>query len=945
MTTLPITELGLIKLSHQTRLNGFLLLCRLLVISAIALPFAHADDIEVFIPSSCGIEDKYRFVFIVDNSGSMSDLEFDQSKQTIDAASEYVLNNLANVELAIVQYGSNEVGDHAYDVTVPFTNTKTVAQNWGRVFGAVAPWDTYYQDHQPGSLSKMRRDGVYNAGGALDITDGDNVQFVFFTDAERDLGDACCSSIVAGPSTFAPTSTVHPMFGEYNALKNGSVLPGGIKAQFTVLHRMDYDETANQAGAAIASLGGNYTGLVENDPDDPDGAGTTPRRYLRGTLTATDTSEILALLGDVLKEIQFPSEIESFSSVAVDINRASWSTDNRAYFPLFKPSVNRAWQGNLKGYFIGSNGLEDTNGLPATEESDIGTVFAEQAQSFWSAQPDGNDALAGGATENFPNNRTLLSNVSAEMNLTHTENLLIDANTNVTNAMLAASDNAQRTSILSSLQTALMGDPLHSKPVVTKYNGKSIVYVMTNQGFLHAIDTTSPTLVGNHTGGEEHWAFMPQELLTNLPLLTAESTSGEHIYGLDGAITRWHIDHNQDGIVNDNDTLTLILGMRRGGRSYYAIDVTNPDSPKLKWQITGGTTPGFEDLAQSWSRMSLIRVKRNGRPATPTTKVDTDQVLVFGGGYDAGVLDDRTSRTTAGGGAIYMVDRDGALIWKTENAMQYSIPSDLTVIDSDADGLADRIYAPDLGGQIWRIDFDNVGSSSEFSVGKLAALGENSFQPFFYPPSVSAVGGYTRYFAISIGSGNRDHPLDESSANNLYMIKDEHTGKGPLPGSHDTIEVSDLYDVTDYRLGSNDPDVQAQSKSDLVDADGWVIKLAPGEKVLAEMVTIEGVAMATTFTPTQENSGAGSCGGIATSDSRFYMFDSATGSPVKSEATQDPNGSLSASDRSTVIGHSGIPSAPSILFPKNSGSVQILVDKQILSEIDQTLKVVFWHAR
>ena len=41
---------------------------------------------------------------------------------------------------------------------------------------------------------------------------------------------------------------------------------------------------------------------------------------------------------------------------------------------------------------------------------------------------------------------------------------------------------------------------------------------------------------------------------------------------------------------------------------------------------------------------------------------------------------------------------------------EYSIAfaTDLTVIDSDADGLADRIYAADLGGRVWRIDFDDV---------------------------------------------------------------------------------------------------------------------------------------------------------------------------------------------------------------------------------------------
>jgi len=73
---------------------------------------ACADDTEIFEAHNC---EKYRFVFIVDNSGSMSPTEFFQSKSTIDAVISEVLNSdLGEVQVAVVQYGSNNSGSLMY---------------------------------------------------------------------------------------------------------------------------------------------------------------------------------------------------------------------------------------------------------------------------------------------------------------------------------------------------------------------------------------------------------------------------------------------------------------------------------------------------------------------------------------------------------------------------------------------------------------------------------------------------------------------------------------------------------------------------------------------------------------------------------------------------------------------------------------------------------------
>ena len=159
------------------------------------------------------------------------------------------------------------------------------------------------------------------------------------------------------------------------------------------------------------------------------------------------------------------------------------------------------------------------------------------------------------------------------------------------------------------------------------YGNRQVVFVMTNQGLLHAIDATAPTVPGSGdaSGGEELFAYMPRRLLANLPALASGEVGDEHVYGLDGGITRWHEDADNDGVVDAGESLLLILGMRRGGDAYHAIDVSDPRAPRLRWVIDA-RTPGFANLAQSWSRASLIEVRRGA---------GTERVLVFGGGYDA----------------------------------------------------------------------------------------------------------------------------------------------------------------------------------------------------------------------------------------------------------------------------------------------------------------------
>ena len=51
-------------------------------------------------------------------------------------------------------------------------------------------------------------------------------------------------------------------------------------------------------------------------------------------------------------------------------------------------------------------------------------------------------------------------------------------------------------------------------------------------------------------------------------------------------------DGNIEPALADGDQVYVYFGMRRGGKSYYALDVSDPDDPKILWRINKGDAGG-----------------------------------------------------------------------------------------------------------------------------------------------------------------------------------------------------------------------------------------------------------------------------------------------------------------------------------------------------------------
>jgi Tfp pilus tip-associated adhesin PilY1 len=304
------------------------------------------------------------------------------------------------------------------------------------------------------------------------------------------------------------------------------------------------------------------------------------------------------------------------------------------------------------------------------------------------------------------------------------------------------------------------------------------------------------------------------------------------------------------------------------------------------------------ELGQSWSEPQFGTVK--------TADADTTGTAVFfiGGGYSA---DNST------GNAVLAVDVfTGAVVKKFTTAMNYSVVSNIKIVDADNNGFVDKVYVGDLGGQMWRFgqvnplsfpdsdeNINNWTAQILFTAPTYTIDSTTYTRKFFYPPSVTLEKGYD---LLSMGTGDRENACDKTTAaDRIYSIKDFH--------GTDSLTEDDLVDVTDPtaavpNLDQTDGDVDSNDVYD----QGWFIRLVDnsgasevteGEKILGQGVAFYKTYYVTTFTPNDDPCTPGG-------NAKLYAIDYKTGAAVIRFEDTDGDGEKDYS-RSAVLG-GGIPS-------------------------------------
>ncbi|WP_171406304.1 pilus assembly protein [Acinetobacter cumulans] len=509
----------------------------------------------------------------------------------------------------------------------------------------------------------------------------------------------------------------------------------------------------------------------------------TPNYDANTTLTANQQS--LKALGGLLSRLNLQKTDSSLNRKVFTSNGTTLTAVNEDY--IKEDPINR-------GYYLGLLGYD---------------ITAEQVQRL---------------TSNFdlsqlPQTTSELRQIGAVM---HSTPVLLTQSGKVSYVAAQAAQAATTTTAAVAARDAYMDTT----------NRDDYILFGTTQGVLHVVKAGKSdeiTTVGN-TAGQEVFAFVPQEMLATQgkafldPPQTVDATNTSsngmnHLYyGVDGAWTA-HTEYvyntaDETFKVYDSDTKFgkqwVYGGLRMGGRSYYALDLTNMDLPTVKFRINpvnssvdGFATPSspaetarYANLAkmgQSWSKPTIANVQWKGKRRL---------VMFVGGGYDPGYETFNYNQTNGMGAGVYMFDANtGEFLWSTYDAvktpattgttligdgdyLKYSVVSQIKGVDRDGDGDVDHLYFGDLGGQVFRVDLNSTHGATDTVANYASQITriynghvDGGVSPRFYEmPAFTVYQGTGGLFAvISIGSGNRSTPLLGKQVNGAYIVNGETT--------------------------------------------------------------------------------------------------------------------------------------------------------------------------
>ena len=551
-----------------------------------------------------------------------------------------------------------------------------------------------------------------------------------------------------------------------------------------------------------------------------------------GTFSTSNDANALAdaIVGAISDIVQ---KSQSFTAATVPATRTA--EGGQFYTSLFIPStLTGYWEGRLRSWTITAGGsILDANGNcaladPGAPTTCVAGSFLSSAVPYWDAG-ELLDARTPGSRTLLTTTPTATAGVSQLTNFTTAS--LTAAQMNVTAADIPNYDYGTHTAPTTAAQLKdvivdnlrgcelgatgsgctqrpwKLGDIFHSDPVVvpgpasfqrdadyrafaaTYEHRKRVIVAGANDGFLRFFDAgtwqTGATPPGYDTGtGQEIVGFMPyatRQIAKEIPI----DADGRNYYGVDGSTAVADVWFYQSASVNaphdgtgwQNWRTVAVGGLRQGGNSYYALDITDPAAascaspasgsgyPCYLWEFpredaTGGIVPY---MGQTWSQPVIVKVKVNPTVMTPnaTTPGYDRWVAVFGLGYspESDPNDDANYdvQATSGRGIVIVDLETGRVLAQKvfdptgtgsttdpstfvysssnpEQAMHYAMTASPGVFDLDFDGYADVIYMPDLGGNVWKWVIKGIGQDPINGSGSVSQPNW-PFRKFFAAPT------------------------------------------------------------------------------------------------------------------------------------------------------------------------------------------------------------------
>ncbi len=381
------------------------------------------------------------------------------------------------------------------------------------------------------------------------------------------------------------------------------------------------------------------------------------------------------------------------------------------------------------------------------------------------------------------------------------------------------------------------GDPGYSVFKANHANRQAMVYVAANDGYLHALNAST---------GEELWAYTPHAVFPNLYKLADANYANNHTYYVDGS------PEVGDAYINGEWRTILVGGLNKGGRGYYALDITEPTEPRVLWEFCHDAA--LCNVADSDLGFTY------GNPIITKRPADGKWVVIVASGYN------NVSPGT-GRGYLYVLDAaTGAILTKIDTGVgNTTTPSGLARITGRAenpstDNTALTVFGGDLLGNLWRFDMTNN------SVIKLASLTDHlgNPQPITTRPDVGKCQG-TPMVMLGTGRYLGLSDLTDTQRQTIWGIRDSTTPLGALRGNNMVQQTLSSAPAGTYTVSSN--------PVDLATKNGWFVDLDQnlGERVSLDPQLLLGTLLVVTNQP--EDVSACTVGG----NSYKYEFDFCSG--------------------------------------------------------------------
>lgn len=473
------------------------------------------------------------------------------------------------------------------------------------------------------------------------------------------------------------------------------------------------------------------------------------------------------------------------SSFASSYNSGNWSGD-LALYPIDTatgvPSTTATWTAKAL--------LDATTVTPATRKIVTYTGVTGTGQGIQFQSPD--TPLSGSITSRISTaQQTLLNSSSTPPGPTDGASVL---------AFLRGDRTLEGTSYRS--RSSRLGDIINAEPVVitspsfryaddgyaafklaqsvsatTPTRIKS-VFQAANDGMLHAF---------NATNGQESWAYVPSFLFAGPNRLRdlSKLTNFSHKYYVDGTPISGDVNFSNTcpnagcprptSLPTADWKTVLVGGLGKGGRGYYALDVTTPTATseidaatKVLWEFPNSATTGVVNVTTTAGTttggltMNANKVGYTyGTPVITKTKAHGWVALVTSGynnGLDSG---------GDGHGYLFVLNaRTGVLLHAFDTGVGDSAspngPSGLThisgyVSNGQVDNTVEYVYGGDLFGNVWRFDLNDTNTAN-WKLKKLATLVDAASpavaQPVTTVPELAkiVIGGIEKRF-VYVGTG------------------------------------------------------------------------------------------------------------------------------------------------------------------------------------------------